>query len=290
MYTEEYSGRAALLTTPRAALSRRAHVLHPTTTVVVPARNEARNIGWVLERIPDFVAEVVLVDGDSIDGTVEAARRVRPDIRVIGQERPGKGAALRAGFAAATGDYVVMLDADGSMDPGEIERFVAALDGGADMVKGSRFLPAAGTSDMTGVRRAGNGALLVLLNMLYGSRFTDLCYGFCAFRRTALARLGLRSDGFEIETEIVVRAIRSRIAVVEVPSFESPRRFGTSNLSVWRDGWRVLRTLLRARFGLNVAPATGMVEMAVEPVGAIVEVAVEPVGAIAEVAVDAQRA
>ncbi|HWT21896.1 MAG TPA: glycosyltransferase family 2 protein [Solirubrobacteraceae bacterium] len=250
-----------------------------TTSVVVPARNEARNIGWVLERIPLFVGEVVLVDGDSSDGTVEAARRVRPDIRVVGQERPGKGAALRAGFAAATGDYVVMLDADGSMDPGEIERFVAALDRGADMVKGSRFLPAAGTADMTGVRRWGNGVLLMLLNLLYGSRFTDLCYGFCAFRRTALARLGLRSDGFEIETEMVARAIRARISVVEVPSFESPRRFGESNLSVWRDGRRVLRMLLRARFEPAGVPAAGTVE-----------VGVEPAGAIAEVAVDAQRA
>jgi glycosyltransferase involved in cell wall biosynthesis len=218
--------------------------------VVIPTKNEARNIGWVLARMPSSVDEIVIVDGDSTDGTLAAARSARPDVRVIGQERPGKGAALRAGFTAARGDYVVMIDADGSMDPVEIPGFIAALDAGADMVKGSRFMPLGGTSDMTGLRRAGNGWLLGLVNVLYGSRFTDLCYGFCAFRREALARLGLASDGFEIETEIVVRALKERLFIAEIPSFEFPRRTGESKLSAWRDGRRVLRTLLQARFEL----------------------------------------
>jgi glycosyltransferase involved in cell wall biosynthesis len=245
---------AAATATPAAAGPRErgtgSVVRRPTTTVVVPAKNEARNIGWVLARMPIVVDEIVIVDGDSTDGTVTAARDARPDVRVIGQARPGKGAALRAGFDAALGDYVVMIDADGSMDPAEVGGFVAALDAGADMVKGSRFLPTGGTSDMTGVRRAGNGSLLALVNALYGSRFTDLCYGFCAFRREALARLALSSDGFEIETEIVVRAVKERLLIAEIPSFESPRRSGESNLSAWRDGRRVLRTLLRERFEL----------------------------------------
>jgi glycosyltransferase involved in cell wall biosynthesis len=226
----------------------------PRVSVVVPARNEAANIAWVMERIPAIVDEVVLVDGDSMDGTVAEARRVRPDILVVGQDVPGKGAALRAGFAAATGDYVAMIDADCSMDPAELVDFVRRLDAGDEVVKGSRFLDGGGTTDMSWIRRCGNAGLRGLVNALYGARFTDLCYGYCAFRRDALERLMLRSDGFEIETEIVTRALRVGLTISEVPSFESPRANGVSNLNAWRDGRRVLRTLLRERFsGVNVA-------------------------------------
>ncbi len=224
-------------------------LVSPEVSVVIPTLNEQHNIGWVLERLPAGIDEVVIVDGRSTDDTIEAALAVRPDLRVVLEPRPGKGAALRAGFHAAQGDYVVMLDADGSMNPDEISLFVAALREGADFVKGSRFMPGGGTSDMTFIRKAGNAGLCGLVNTLYGRRFTDLCYGYCGFRRSALARLGLKSDGFEIETEIVVRACKERLEIAEVPSFESPRRHGDSNLNAWRDGRRVLRTLLRERVG-----------------------------------------
>ena len=224
-------------------------LMSPEVSVVIPTLNEQQNIGWVLERLPAGIDEVVIVDGRSTDDTIEAALAVRPDLRVVLEPRPGKGAALRAGFHAAQGEYVVMLDADGSMNPDEISLFVAALREGADFVKGSRFMPGGGTSDMTFIRKAGNAGLCGLVNTLYGRRFTDLCYGYCGFRRSALARLGLKSDGFEIETEIVVRACKERLEIAEVPSFESPRRHGDSNLNAWRDGRRVLRTLLRERVG-----------------------------------------
>jgi glycosyltransferase involved in cell wall biosynthesis len=227
----------------------RVATARPRVSLVVPARNEAANIGWVLERIPSIVDEIILVDGDSTDGTVAEARRVRPDVIVVGQDVPGKGAALRAGFAAASGDYVVMIDADCSMNPDEILAFIARLAGGCELVKGSRFMQGGGTADMSRIRRMGNACLLAMVNLLYGARFTDLCYGYCAFRRDALHRLGLRSDGFEIETEIVTRALRVGLRVGEVPSFESPRANGDSNLNAWRDGRRVLRTLLRERTG-----------------------------------------
>jgi glycosyltransferase involved in cell wall biosynthesis len=216
-------------------------------SVVIPTKNEARNIVWVLERLPDFVSEVIVVDA-STDDTVAAAKAARPDVRVIGQERPGKGAALRAGFAAASGEFVVMLDADGSMDPAEIGLFIDRLQSDCDFVKGSRFAPGGGTSDMGLVRRTGNAALRSLVNVLYGRDFTDLCYGFCAFRRSGLRSLVLNADGFEIETEIVVRAVKAGLRIDEVPSFEARRRYGDSNLSTWRDGRRVLQTLVRERF------------------------------------------
>jgi glycosyltransferase involved in cell wall biosynthesis len=220
----------------------------PEVSVVVPTLNEARNIGWVLERIPSCVDEVIVVDGCSIDDTVAVARRARPDVKVVLEPLRGKGAALRAGFAAASGTYVAMIDADGSMDPGEIELFIATLDAGTDFVKGSRFLSGGGTTDMSAIRKLGNWCLREAVNVLYGTCFTDLCYGFMAFRRDRLEALELESDGFEIETEIVARAILAGLSIREVASFESDRHHGESNLSAWRDGRRVLATVLRERF------------------------------------------
>jgi glycosyltransferase involved in cell wall biosynthesis len=222
----------------------------PRVSVVIPTLNEEANIAWVLERLPDFIAEVVLVDGRSVDRTVEVARAVRPDIRVVLETEPGKGAALRAGFAAASGDYIVMIDADGSMDPGEIARFVDALEQGCDFVKGSRFATGGGTADMSRVRQLGNAALRGAVNLLYRTNFTDLCYGFIGFRRDRLDYLRLDSSGFEIETEMVARAVVASLRIGEVPSFEAERRSGESNLIAWRDGRRALATLLRERFFL----------------------------------------
>jgi glycosyltransferase involved in cell wall biosynthesis len=225
-------------------------------SVVIPAKNEERSLPWVLRRMPDLVDEVVLVDGCSWDRTVEVARRARPDIRVVTQPGAGKGDALRAGFQATRGDFVVMIDADGSMDPAEIPACVAELHdrrvgdatGDYDLVKGSRFLHGGGTADMGAVRRVGNGALLLLVNALYSADFTDLCYGLIAFRRDQLECLELEADGFEIETEIVVRGLKAGIRIGEVASFEKQRMHGESNLRTFRDGTRILTTLVRERF------------------------------------------
>jgi glycosyltransferase involved in cell wall biosynthesis len=216
-----------------------------TVSVVVPALNEEDNLGWVLTSMPAIVDEIVLVDGRSRDHTVEVARAAFPGVVVVQQMAPGKGAALRAGFAAATGDYLVMIDADGSMDPGEIPLFVEALDAGYDLVKGSRNLPGGGSHDFTPVRELGNHALCELVDVLFMVPFSDLCYGYCAFRRDCLDALGLTATGFEVETEIAVHAIKADLRIAEVPSIELPRMSGTSNLHAWRDGRRVIRLLVR---------------------------------------------
>lgn len=214
-------------------------------SVVIPTKNEARNIAWVLEHMDPMVDEIVIVDGLSTDDTVDVARMVRPDVVVVRHLVPGKGAAVRAGFSSATGDIVVMMDADGSMDPAEISRFVEAIASGFDFVKGSRFLDGGGTRDMTRLRKFGNRVLVTMSNLLLSADHSELCYGFMALRRSRIEDLGLRSTGFEIETEIVVRAHRLGLAIVEVPSFEFPRRHGVSKLCTWRDGFRILRTLIR---------------------------------------------
>ena len=227
-----------------------------TISVVIPTKNEAQNISWVLERIPAWIDEVILVDGRSTDATIEAAKRVRPDLVVIEQHSRGKGLALQAGFAAATGDIIVMLDADGSMHPAEIGRYVALLESGFDFVKGSRFMAGASSIDITWLRHIGNNVLRSLTNTIYGTRFTDLCYGYCAFRREFLGRLALTAPGFEIESQLIARACITELRVTEVPSLELPRRHGQSNLRTFRDGRRVLWTLLKEAYRPRDLPAT----------------------------------
>lgn len=217
----------------------------PRVSVVIPALNEAENLPHVLPRIPRWIDEVVLVDGGSSDGTVEVARALWPAVRIVQQEGKGKGAALRSGFAAASGDVIVMLDADGSTDPTEIPAFLGALLAGADFVKGSRFVQGAGTADMPFYRRLGNLCFVMLVRLLFGCRYTDLCYGYNAFWKAALQRLHLDGDGFEIETIMNVRALRAGLKVVEVPSFEARRVYGTGRLRTIPDGWRVLKAIWR---------------------------------------------
>lgn len=216
-----------------------------TVSLVIPARNEARNIAWVLEQIPSSVSEVILVDGNSTDVTLTTAMSYRPDIRVVPQEGVGKGSALRSGFAAATGDVIVMIDADGSMSPQEISHYLYFLENGYDFVKGSRFISGGGSLDITPFRSLGNKFLLRVFNSLYEAQLTDLCYGFCAFHRRYLAHLNLSATGFEIEAEMIVHAMQAGLRIAEVPSLELPRRTGNSNLRAVRDGVRVLRTVVR---------------------------------------------
>jgi glycosyltransferase involved in cell wall biosynthesis len=229
----------------------------PTVSVVIPTKNEAQNLPHVLADLPSDIYEVILVDADSTDGTVSVARSHRPDITIVGQTRKGKGNALACGFAVATGDFIVMLDADGSNNPAEIPRFVSALREGADFAKGSRFMPGAGSSDISRIRQMGNFWLNKIVNYLYGTRYTDLCYGYNAFRRECLSVMDLDAgepdnnddgtmqwgDGFEVETLINVRIAKAHLRVAEVPSFEQTRRFGASNLNAFSDGFRVLRTI-----------------------------------------------
>ena len=219
-----------------------------SVSVVIPTLNEAQNLHHVLPRIPSWIDEVVLVDGRSTDRTVEVAKELWPGLLVVEELRPGKGAALRRGFAEASGDILVMLDADGSMDPGEIRSFVGALAGGADFAKGSRFCHGGGTADMEWYRKFGNFCLTRLVRFGFGGRYSDLCYGYNAFWRDAIESLALDADGFEIETLMNIRALRAGLIVTEIPSYESKRVHGTSHLDTVRDGWRVLKTILRERF------------------------------------------
>ena len=235
----------------------------PTVSVVIPALNEARNLPWLAARMPAGVAEIILADGHSTDDTITIAQSLWPHVRIVHQNRRGKGNALACAFAAATGEVIVMIDADGSMDPGEIPYFVAALVRGADYAKGSRFTPGGGSSDITRFRAAGNHVLNALTALVHRTSYTDLCYGFNAFWRRVLPVLALEAggdgqrrwgDGFEVETLINIRVHSAGLKVTEVPSFERSRLYGASNLHAISDGWRVLSIIARESRALRKSP------------------------------------
>ena len=221
----------------------------PRVSVIIPTLNEAKNLPLVLPYLPiAWIDEVILVDGRSTDNTVEVARTLLPTIKVVMEQKKGKGAAMNAGYRAATGEILIVVDADGSNDPREIPRFVQALMMGADMVKGSRFAHGAGTTDMPFIRQLGNSFFTITCNILFGTHWTDLCYGYHAFWRHCLEVVDVSdTPGFEIDTALYLRAAREQLHVTEVPSFEGYRFFGVGKLQTIPDGWRVLKIIIRER-------------------------------------------
>jgi glycosyltransferase involved in cell wall biosynthesis len=231
---------------------------NPRVTVVVPAKNEGENIREILPYLGEFHEVLVVVREDDVDSQ-DAARTALPSAKIVHQTRKGKGNALACGFAAATGDAIVTLDVDGSADPHEIPLFVKALTDGADLAKGSRFAAGGGSEDITLVRSLGNAGLNLLATVLTNTRFTDLCYGYNAFWADQLYILDLpevdikeslrmmQGDGFEIEALIIGRLALAGATITEVPSFEYHRYHGTTNLNTFKDGFRVLWTILKDR-------------------------------------------
>lgn len=232
---------------------------YPRVSVVIPALNEARNLPSILPDVDKVAHEVILVDGHSTDGTVDVARSILPDINVVFQTGKGKGDALRCGFAACTGDIIIMIDADGSTDPMEIPCFIEALVAGADMAKGSRCLESGGSTDITWMRWLGNRALNALVSRIFQSTFTDLCYGYIAFWRDCLEFFDVDCQGFEVEAQIILRARKANLRIAEVPSYEYSRIHGTSHLNTFRDGWRVLKMIASEwRSGFTTIKTPGM--------------------------------
>ncbi|MDG6223221.1 MAG: glycosyltransferase family 2 protein [Candidatus Bathyarchaeota archaeon] len=218
-----------------------------TVTIIIPTLNEEENIGETLCGLQKIgYTDILVVDARSTDKTVKIANSL--GAKIIFQKGNGKGDALREAFVSncVTGDIVVFMDADGSMDPREIPHFIKAIEKGADLAKGSRFLDHGYTKDMTLTRRVGNLFLLFVVNTLHDTKYSDLCYGFGAFRRSALNKIHphLKSTNFEIEAEVFIKAKKLGLSVVEVPSVEYERKNGTSNLNTFRDGFRIFRTII----------------------------------------------
>jgi len=221
---------------------------YPRITLLIPTLNEEENLPRVMPKIPPLVSEVLIVDGHSKDNTVKVAGELCPAARVVYQKNKGKGDALKCGIQEARGDIVVILDADDSMNPEEIPALISALMNGFDYVKGSRFLDGAGTLDMPKYRRLADKAFVFLETLLYGTKYTDATYGYKAFWVRSFKNINLRRDGFELDAEIDIKAKKAGLKVAEVPCHEEKRFGGEAKLHSFRDGWRILRTIIGLRF------------------------------------------
>jgi glycosyltransferase involved in cell wall biosynthesis len=216
-------------------------------SVVIPCLNEAASIERCVSRARAALdsqrwnGEVIVADNGSEDGSAELAKAA--GALVVHEPRRGYGSAYLAGFAAATGDYVVMADADLTYDFGDIPRFVETLDQGADLVMGDRMKGIQPGAMPWLHRYVGNPMLTGVLNLFFRTGVRDAHCGMRAVRRAALPRLDLRTTGMEFASEMVIRAGKARLEIAEIPIHYHPRE-GDSKLSSFRDGWRHLRFLL----------------------------------------------
>ncbi len=216
-------------------------------TVVIPAKNEAPNIGEVVRAARPYAAEVLVVDGSSQDGTSRLAEEA--GARVIVDPGRGKGQAIRLAVPHISTEITVLLDADGSHDVRDIPRLVEPiLRGEADHVTGSRLL--GGSSELHGgfdewARLSGSSFITACINWRYRVRLSDSQNGFRALRTDLLHKLDLSARGTTIEQEMIVGTLRLGYRMAEVPSHEYARRYGRSHVSVWRDGWKYVFSLLR---------------------------------------------
>jgi len=215
-------------------------------TGLICAYNEANNLPFVLNRIPDWVDEVLLIDGHSTDETVQIAKNIRPDIMIVQQPKTGKDDALKYGMGLVTGDIIVMLDADGATDPTEMDKFIKPLFEGYDFVKGSRFLNTR-PQKLPWYRHFGNWVLVTETNLLFRTKFTDVCSGYNAFWNTAWKEIDFPDD-FGYEPLIILRAKRAGLRIIEVSHHDNGRISGKSKLPNWGQGWGAFKAIWKERF------------------------------------------
>jgi len=221
-------------------------------SVIIPVYNEKNTIRAIIELIRSvpIPKEIIIVDDGSHDGTGEILASLPQDdgLRVISHPTNyGKGRAIRTGIAAATGEAVIIQDADLEYDPSDYGRLMDALErSGANVVYGSRFLDKRKVTWFW--HRAVNGFLTGLTNLLYGSRLTDMETCYKLFRAQTIRSLDLRSNGFEIEPELSSKILKKHERIVEVPISYKGRSFGEGKKIGWKDGFIAIWTLFKYRF------------------------------------------
>jgi len=218
-----------------------------SVAVVICSLNEEKNLVQVLPKIPRWVDEIILIDGHSTDHTIEVAKQLCPSIKVFIQMGKGKGKALKYGVSLSKSEIVVTLDADGTYPASEMEGFVQAIHEGYDFAKGTRF--ARKSPDcMTSNRKFGNRVLALTSNILFHTRYTDICSGYYAFRKVVFQKVKLTSDGFEMEQELFVKIRKMHLKVLEVPHSYTDRLYGKSKTQDFRQGFKDLLWIVSLRF------------------------------------------
>jgi len=221
----------------------------PSVSIIIPTLNEAENLSRLLPEIKrvlsEYKYEIIVVDKHSPDGTADIARK--NGVKVLYDDK-GKGSALVKGLKAAKGDIIISMDADLSHRPKELKLLILGIETGYDVCMGSRFLTGGGSDDMPMLRRIGNKFFVMLVNAFYHAHYSDLCYGYRSFSKGAARKLKLNSNGFGIETEISIKAVKAGLKVIEIPSFEKKRDNGEGKLNSFRDGYIILKTIFKNIF------------------------------------------
>ncbi|MGC8669597.1 MAG: glycosyltransferase family 2 protein [Candidatus Micrarchaeia archaeon] len=222
--------------------------ISPYISIVIPTLNEEDNIGQMLQGVKKVLDshgynyELIVVDKYSRDNTVKIAREYGAKILFDGI---GKGSALIKGIKSAKGSIIISMDADLSHQPNELLLLIAGIEAGYDVCMGSRFLTGGGSEDISLLRKIGNTFFVKLVNLIYHTHYTDMCYGYRSFDTKAVKKLKLAELGFGIETEINIESAKRHLKVLEVPSYEKQRGSGSGKLRTFRDGWVILRTIIK---------------------------------------------
>ena len=221
-------------------------------SVVLPALNEEEVVGRVIDEIPikeleskGYETEIIVVNNGSSDKTAEIA--AAHGARVIEEPSRGKGRAIRTGFGAVSGDFVFMLDSDFTYPAGYITQMVELLDGGYDVVIGSRLNGSVEHGAMKRLNLVGNHLLAFLANLLYGTRVSDLCTGFWGFKVEVLRSLNIDAVGFELEANMLIEVAKRGYKIGEVP-IQYRRRATASKLGSIKAGYGIGKMLVRKRF------------------------------------------
>lgn len=223
-------------------------------SVVIPVYNEKNTIEQIIagvKAVPLIDKEIILVDDASKDGTADILRKIQteqPDLKILFKEKnAGKGAALRDGFEQATGDYVIVQDADLEYDPQDYTKLIRALDEQkVQVVYGSRF--SGNYKDMSNLHYVGNKLLTLFTNILYGVKLTDMETCYKLLPGDFVRRINIKSDRFNFEPEITAKVLKSKMRIAEVPISYKGRSFSEGKKITWRDGISALWSLLKYRF------------------------------------------
>lgn len=222
-------------------------------SVVIPCYNEKetiRKIVDLVEKVAGVDKEIIIVDDGSEDGSRDILSKMseeNPHLKIIlNQKNSGKGSTVKRGYGYATGDYVIVQDADLEYDPQDYKKLLAEVEKGAQVVYGSRF--SGDYKDMTNMHYLGNRVLTVLTNILYGTHLTDMETCYKLLPGDFVRSVKLKSDRFDFEPEITSKILRSGMKIVEVPISYKGRSWKEGKKITWRDGIHAVKTLIKFRF------------------------------------------